>query len=48
MRDRYDVIVVGAGIGGMTTAAFLAKRGLKVLIIEQHYIPGGCCTAIRR
>jgi carotene isomerase len=48
VRDRYDVIVVGSGIGGLTTAAMLANRGIQVLVIEQHYIPGGCCTCIRR
>ena len=48
VRDRYDVVVVGAGIGGLTAAALLAKRGLKVLVLEQHYIPGGCCTTLRR
>ncbi len=48
IHDHYDVIVVGAGIGGMTAAALLAKKGLKVLTVEQHYLPGGCCTAIRR
>jgi len=48
IKDSYDVVVVGAGIGGLTAAALLAKRGLKVLVIEQHYIPGGCCTSIRR
>jgi carotene isomerase len=48
IRDHYDVVVVGAGIGGLTAAALLAKRGLKVLVLEQHYIPGGVCTAIRR
>ncbi len=48
VKDRYDVIVVGAGNGGLTSAALLAKRGLKVLVVEQHYIPGGCITAIRR
>ena len=46
--EKYDVVVVGAGIGGLTAAALLAKRGLKVLVIEQHYLPGGCCTSIRR
>ncbi|UCD84003.1 MAG: NAD(P)-binding protein, partial [Deltaproteobacteria bacterium] len=40
--------MVGAGVGGLTATALLAKRGLKVLLIEQHYIPGGCTTAIRR
>jgi len=48
LEDRYEVVVVGAGIGGMTAAALLAKKGVRVLVIEQHYIPGGCCTAIRR
>jgi NADPH-dependent glutamate synthase beta subunit-like oxidoreductase len=48
VRDRYDVIVVGSGIGGLTTAAMLANRGIPVLVIEQHYIPGGCCTCLRR
>ncbi len=48
IKDEYEVIVVGAGIGGLTTAALLAKRGIDVLLIEQHYMPGGCCAAIRR
>ncbi|MCP3684786.1 MAG: FAD-dependent oxidoreductase, partial [bacterium] len=48
IKDHYEVIVVGAGIGGLTTAAMLAKRGVDVLLIEQHYMPGGCCAAIRR
>ncbi len=48
IRDRYDVIVVGAGMGGLTAAALLAKKGVRVLVIEQHYLPGGNCSAIRR
>jgi carotene isomerase len=48
ISDRYDVIVVGAGIGGLTAAALLGKRGLRPLVIEQHYLPGGLCTAMRR
>ena len=48
VRDRYDVVVVGAGIGGLTAAALLAKKGIRVLVIEQHYMPGGCCGSIRR
>ncbi len=48
IKDHYDVVVVGAGIGGLTAAALLAKKGIKLLVIDQHYIPGGCCTCIRR
>lgn len=48
LRDRYDVIVIGAGLGGMTAASLLAKRGLSVLMIEQQGKPGGSCTSFRR
>ncbi|MFH1216417.1 MAG: SDR family NAD(P)-dependent oxidoreductase [Pseudomonadota bacterium] len=48
-RDReYDVIVVGAGIGGLTAGALLAKRGKRVLVLEQHTKPGGFCTCWKR
>jgi len=44
----YDVIVIGAGLGGLTAGAKLAKEGKKILLIEQHTIPGGCATTFRR
>lgn len=45
---QYDVIVVGAGNGGMTGALTLAKAGKKVLLLEKHNVPGGCGTSFRR
>jgi all-trans-retinol 13,14-reductase len=39
--DKYDAIVIGSGIGGMTTASILSKAGEKVLVLEQHYTAGG-------
>ena len=50
-RDRYnlkkvptniDTIVIGSGIGGLSCAAYLSRVGKKVLVLEQHYIAGGC------
>jgi phytoene desaturase len=46
--EKYDVAVIGAGIGGLTCAAYLAKQGKKVKVFEQHHTPGGCCTSFSR
>ena len=43
-----DVIVIGSGMGGLTAAALLAYKGLRVKVIEQNYIPGGCTTSYQR
>ncbi|MBT3605377.1 MAG: NAD(P)-binding protein, partial [Candidatus Latescibacteria bacterium] len=40
-HDQYDAVVIGAGIGGLTCANLLAKDGLRVLLVEQHYMMGG-------
>jgi len=45
---KYDVIIIGAGLGGLTAGAKLAKDGKKVLMIEQHTVPGGCATTFKR
>lgn len=41
LADHYDAIVIGSGIGGMTSAACLARQGKKVAVLEQHYTAGG-------
>lgn len=43
-----SVIVIGAGIGGLTTAALLARRGYSVLLLEQAFVPGGCASTFKR
>ena len=47
-ENEYDVIIVGSGIGGLTCGALLAKRGYRVLVLEQHYQVGGYCSSFRR
>jgi phytoene dehydrogenase-like protein len=39
--DNWDAIVIGSGAGGLTVAVALANAGQKVLVLEQHYLPGG-------
>ncbi len=43
-----EVVIVGAGIGGLTCGALLAKNGFKVTVLEQHYQVGGYCTSFKR
>lgn len=46
--QNYDVIVIGAGNGGLAAAATLAEKGKRVIVFEKHNIPGGCGTSFRR
>jgi all-trans-retinol 13,14-reductase len=44
----YDAIVIGSGLGGLTTAALMAKAGKKVLVLERHYTAGGFTHSFKR
>src|SRR3981081_1027142 len=46
--QSYDVVVVGAGVGGLLCANLLARSGLQVLLVEQHYMVGGYCSTFKR
>jgi len=46
--QECDVIVIGSGIGGLVSAALLSARGLKTVVIEQHYFPGGYLASFGR
>jgi C-3',4' desaturase CrtD len=48
MTGSGSVVVIGAGIGGLTTAALLARRGYSVLSLEQAFMPGGCASTFKR
>lgn len=45
---RHDVLVIGAGIAGLTAAATLAAHGERTLVLERHNVPGGCASFYRR
>ncbi|MDH4366772.1 MAG: FAD-dependent oxidoreductase [Dehalococcoidia bacterium] len=44
----YNVVIIGAGLSGLTAASLLAKRGLHVAVIDNNYKPGGSCGIFKR
>jgi phytoene dehydrogenase-like protein len=47
-RDEYDVVVIGSGLAGLTSANILARAGHSVLLLEHHYQLGGMATWFKR
>ena len=45
---KYNTIVIGGGLAGLTAGATLSKFGKKVLLLDQHHKPGGCATTFKR
>jgi len=48
MPSKYDAVVVGAGLGGLSAATYLARCGRKVLLLEHHNVPGGYASSFVR
>ena len=48
LRTNYDVVVIGAGMGGLTAAALLSRAGLSVCVLEMDARPGGYLAGFRR
>ena len=46
--EKYDVVVIGSGMGGLTAASLLSRAGKKVLVVERHDRPGGYAHSFRR
>ncbi|MBW4615682.1 MAG: NAD(P)/FAD-dependent oxidoreductase [Desmonostoc vinosum HA7617-LM4] len=41
--EIFDYVILGSGLGGLAAAACLTQQGYRVAVLEQHYLPGGCC-----
>ncbi len=48
LAPKYDAVVIGSGIGGLTTASLLSELGWKVCVLEQHYTAGGYTHSYER
>ena len=48
MNDRYDVAIIGGGMGGLSCGAWLAHHGMKIAVVEQNQQVGGFCSSYKR
>jgi all-trans-retinol 13,14-reductase len=44
---NYDAIIIGSGLGGLTTAALMSMAQKRVLVLERHYVPGRFYTCFQ-
>ena len=44
----YDIAIIGGGLSGLSAGAALSRKGYRVLLLEQHHVPGGCATTFKR
>jgi all-trans-retinol 13,14-reductase len=47
-EEEYDTIIIGSGMSGLALASILSKDGQKVLVLERHYVAGGCTHTFKR
>ncbi len=47
-REKFDAIVIGSGLGGLATAAYLCASGRRTVVLEAHYVAGGNSQVFRR
>ena len=47
-QTKYDVIIIGAGIGGLVCGCYLSRKGAKVLVIEKNSEVGGYCRSFTK
>lgn len=48
LKDRYDTVVIGAGLGGLTCGDYLTRNGQSVLVAERRTKPGGCASSFEQ
>ncbi|MEG1556274.1 MAG: FAD/NAD(P)-binding protein, partial [Bacteroidales bacterium] len=48
MNTKYDIIIIGSGLGGLITGYILAKNGYKVMVLEKNSQFGGCLQTFKR
>lgn len=48
LKEKYDALIIGSGIGGLACAAMLSREGKRVLVLEKHYVAGGFTHTFKR